>query len=90
MAERITIRDLDQDVRVEKTHLWASRKPSKRVLQAAFYQGLLAISRREGMLKTYELADRHFGWDAPPPAANDTQIADYMLERALSLNFSHM
>ena len=79
----LTIRDLDHDVQVETTHLWASRKPSKRVLQAAFYQGLLTISRRDGMLKTYELADRHFGWDTPPAAANDTEIAGYFLDRAL-------
>ena len=25
--------------------------------------GVLTVSRREGMLKTYELMDRHFGWD---------------------------
>ena len=79
----LTIRDLDHDVQIEKTHLWASRKPSKRVLQAAFYQGLLTISRREGMLKTYELTDRHFGWDARPPAASESEVAEYLLERAL-------
>ena len=79
----LTIRDLDQEVQIEKTHLWASRKPSKRVLQAAFYQGLLTISRRDGMLKTYELSDRHFGWDAPPTPASHAEIADYLLERAL-------
>ena len=35
----LTIRDIDDDVLVEKEHLWASRKPSKRALQLAFYTG---------------------------------------------------
>ena len=52
----------------EKEHLWASRKPSKRALQLAFYTGALTISERNGMLKTYELMARHFGWDTPPKA----------------------
>jgi uncharacterized protein len=29
----LTIRDIDDDVLVEKEHLWASRKPSKRALE---------------------------------------------------------
>ena len=53
----------------EKEHLWASRKPSKRALQLAFYSGTLTVSERNGMLKTYELMDRHFGWDKPPKPA---------------------
>ena len=35
----LTIRDIDDDVLVEKEHEWASRKPSKRALQLAFYGG---------------------------------------------------
>src|SRR5512141_614273 len=31
----LTIRDIDDDVLVDKEHLWASRKPSKRALQLA-------------------------------------------------------
>src|SRR5712675_3120405 len=62
----LTIRDIDDDVLVEKDHAWASRKPSKRALQLAFYRGLLTVSRREGMLKTYELMTRHFGFDRLP------------------------
>ena len=65
----LTIRDIDDDVLTEKEHLWASRKPSKRALQLAFYTGVLTISERNGMLKTYELMARHFGWDKPPKAA---------------------
>ncbi len=65
----LTIRDIDDDVLVEKDHEWASRKPSKRALQLAFYRGVLTVSRREGMLKTYELTTRHFGWDRLPKAA---------------------
>jgi len=56
----------DDDVLTDKDHPWASRKPSKRALQLAFYQGKLTISQRSGMLKTYELIGRHFGWDRPP------------------------
>ena len=41
----LTIRDIDDDVLVDKEHLWASRKPSKRALQLAFYTGVLTISR---------------------------------------------
>ena len=65
----LTIRDIEDDVLTEKEHLWASRKPSKRALQLAFYTGALTISERNGMLKTYELMTRHFGWDKPPKAA---------------------
>ena len=79
----ITIRDIDDDVLVEKTHPWASRKPSKRALQMAFFSGDLVISAREGMLKSYELFDRHFGWDARPKPAPQARVLDYLLERAL-------
>ena len=69
----LTIRDIEDDVLTEKEHLWASRKPSKRALQLAFYEGRLTISERNGMLKTYELMARHFGWDKPPKAASATE-----------------
>lgn len=64
----LTIRDIDDDVLMDKEHLWASRKPSKRALQFAFCTGTLTISARSGMLKTYELMERHFGWDKRPCA----------------------
>jgi hypothetical protein len=79
----LTIRDIDDDVLTEKEHLWASRKPSKRALQLAFYSGALAISERNGMLKTYDLIGRHFGWDKPPKAASAREISAYLLDRAL-------
>ena len=79
----LTIRDIEDDVLTEKEHLWASRKPSKRALQFAFYTGALTISERNGMLKTYELIDRHFGWDRPPKAASASEIAAYLLDRGL-------
>ncbi|AZO80018.1 MULTISPECIES: crosslink repair DNA glycosylase YcaQ family protein [unclassified Bosea (in: a-proteobacteria)] len=79
----LTIRDIDTDVLVEKTHLWASKKPSKGLLERAFYDGELAISSRSGMLKTYELLDRHFGWEKSPTPASERQIAAYKLDRAL-------
>jgi uncharacterized protein YcaQ len=79
----LTIRDIDDDVLVEKEHPWASRKPSKRALQLAFYRGIVTVSARAGMLKTYELTDRHFGWERPPKPATDRQILDYLLDRGL-------
>jgi uncharacterized protein len=79
----LTIRDIDDDVLVDKLHLWASRKPSKRALQLAFYSGVLTISARAGMLKTYELMQRHFGWDRPPKPASARDATNYLLDRAL-------
>jgi uncharacterized protein len=79
----LTIRDFDDDVLVEKEHPWASRKPSKRALQLAFYAGAVTISARSGMLKTYELTERHFGWDRRPRSASEREILDYRLDRAL-------
>ena len=79
----LTIRDIDDDVLVEKAHLWASRKPSKRALQLAFFRGVVTVSQRTGMLKTYELTNRHFGWDRPPKAASEPEIVSYLLDRAL-------
>ena len=79
----LTIRDIEDDVLVEKVHAWASRKPSKRALQLAFYEGRVTISERNGMLKTYELMERHFGWDRPPQPASAREITAYLLDRAL-------
>jgi uncharacterized protein len=79
----LTIRDIDDDVLVDKEHLWASRKPSKRALQLAFYSGMVTISERNGMLKTYELMQRHFGWDKPPKSASTKEVSTYLLDRAL-------
>ncbi|MEA2899788.1 MAG: uncharacterized protein QOJ84_5403 [Bradyrhizobium sp.] len=79
----LTIRDIDDDVLVDKEHLWASRKPSKRALQLAFYTGVVTISERNGMLKTYELMQRHFGWDKPPKPASRAELSNYLLDRAL-------
>lgn len=77
----ISIRDIEDDVLVEKDHEWASRKPSKKVLQRGFYSGKLVISERIGMLKKYELFDRHFS-ERPRPASAK-QILDYLLDRTL-------
>jgi hypothetical protein len=79
----LTIRDIEDDVLVEKVHAWASRKPSKRALQLAFYEGRVTISERNGMLKTYDLMDRHFGWDRLPKAASTREISGYLLDRGL-------
>src|SRR6185436_20212018 len=79
----LTIRDIEDDVLTEKEHLWQSRKPSKRALQLAFYTGEVTISERTGMLKTYDLMTRHFGWDKPPKPALSADITAYLLDRAL-------
>ncbi|MGB3289543.1 MAG: crosslink repair DNA glycosylase YcaQ family protein [Burkholderiaceae bacterium] len=79
----LSIRDIEDDELVDKDHAWASRKPSKRALQLAFYMGKLTVSERTGMLKKYELMDRHFHWDRPPRKASEKQVADYLLDRAL-------
>lgn len=82
-AGPLTIRDIEDDVLTEKEHLWQSRKPSKRALQLAFYTGAVTISERRGMLKTYELTTRHFGWDKLPKPASAREITAYVLDRAL-------
>src|SRR5262249_34748861 len=79
----LTIRDIEDDVLREKEHLWHSRKPSKFALQLAFYTGAVTISERTGMLKTYELMERHFGWDRLPKAASAGEATAYLLDRAL-------
>jgi uncharacterized protein YcaQ len=79
----ISIRDIDNDEQVEKDYAWGSRKPSKRALEVAFYRGLVTISQRAGMLKTYELLTRHFGWDRLPRAAIESETLNYLLDRAL-------
>jgi len=79
----LSIRDIEDDELVEKDHPWASRKPSKRALQLGFFTGQLTISERVGMLKTYDLMDRHFGWEQRPKPASERQILDYLLDRAL-------
>jgi uncharacterized protein len=79
----LTIRDIDDDVLTEKEHLWSSRKPSKRALQLAFYTGAVTVSERNGMLKTYDLTARHFGWDRLPKAASAAEETAYLLDRGL-------
>jgi uncharacterized protein len=82
-AGPLTIRDIEDDELKEKEHLWHSRKPSKFALQLAFYTGAVTISARNGMLKTYELMTRHFGWDKPPKPATSSEATAYLLDRAL-------
>ena len=78
----LSIRDIDEAL-IEKTHPWGSRKPSKRALRLGFFVGDLAVSKRTGMLKTYELSRRHFGWARRPRPVARAQSADYLLRRAL-------
>lgn len=79
----LTIRDIKDDVLVEKDWAWASRKPSKRALDMQFARGVVTVSGRAGIVKTYDLMGRHFGWERAPRAATERQIRVYELERAL-------
>src|SRR5450830_620329 len=79
----LSIRDIEDDVLVEKTHPWGSRKPSKKALRWGFFIGDLVISKRTGMIKTYELAGRHFGWQRRPQPLGELRFAQYLLRRAL-------
>ena len=79
----LSIRDIDDDVLEDKLHPWGSRKPSKRALTYGFFNGDLTISRREGIVKTYELAKRHFGWQRRPTGSKPAQFAQYLFDRAL-------
>ncbi len=79
----LSIRDIEDEVLVKKDHPWASTKPSKRALQLAFHSGDLVIAERVGMLKKYELTDRHFEWKKKPKAATEREILEYQLDRAL-------
>ena len=67
----------------KKTTCGRAASPSKRALQLAFYRGILTVSQRSGMLKTYELMTRHFGWDRLPKAASEREVANYLLDRTL-------
>jgi len=79
----LSIRDIDDDDLVDRHHPWASRKPSKRALECAFFKGVVTVSERRGMVKTYELIGRHFGWDAPPRLAPEREIVAHRLDCAL-------
>jgi len=62
----LTIRDIDDDVLTEKQHLWPAASRRNGRCKLAFYTGVLTVSERNGMLKTYELMARHFGWTSRP------------------------
>ncbi len=79
----LTIRDIEDEILIEKTELWASRKPSKKALELALWNGILTVSRRDGMVKTYDLAHRHFGWDSPPQPVSETRRLDHLIDVAL-------
>lgn len=80
----VSIRDIVDDVLVEKNHLWASRKPSKKALEYGFHTGKFTVSERIGMLKKYDLAQDHFQWKQKPKAATRKQEMAYLLQRALN------
>jgi uncharacterized protein YcaQ len=43
----------------------------------------VTVSRRTGIVKTYELINRHFGWKRLPGAATERETLDYLLDRTL-------
>ena len=45
--------------------------------------GLLTVSARAGMVKTYELMDRHFGWPPRPRPPGEARTLDHLLDRSL-------
>lgn len=79
----ISIRDVTDDVLVEKDHEWSSKKPSKKVLQLLFNRGELAISERQGMLKKYELSERHFENLEDMQIPTEDEVLNYKLDREL-------
>ncbi len=81
----ISIRDIGDDILVEKDHEWASRKPSKKALQLGFNGGQFVVSERLGMLKKYDLTTRHFDYEntEKPIAASEDEVRNYVLDRAL-------
>jgi len=78
----LSIRQIEE-AKKAKDHEWASTKPSKRALEHLFYSGRLVVSRREDMLKHYELIERHFNWSGRPAASSLGEEAAYRLDRAL-------
>src|SRR5260221_12404770 len=52
-------------------------------MQLAFYRGVVTVSQRTGMMKSYELMSRHFGWERPPKPASEREVLSYLLDRAL-------
>ena len=70
----LTIRDIDDDVLVEKDH--AGRAASRRSARCSSpsTSGVLTDQpSATGMLKTYELMDRHFGWDTRAEAGHRSE-----------------
>ena len=79
----VTMRDMDDSIEGKKNDWWISAKPSKKVLQFGFYSGKLTISERIGMLKKYELFDRHFNFQKKLAIPNETARINYLIDRSL-------
>ncbi|MGZ3726733.1 MAG: DNA glycosylase AlkZ-like family protein, partial [Pseudobdellovibrio sp.] len=79
----LSVRDIKDDNLKEKEHEWDSRKPSKRALQLGFHRGDIVVAKREGMLKIYDLASRHFGWENKPEAVIENEYFNYLIDRSL-------
>ncbi|MFN3453552.1 MAG: winged helix-turn-helix domain-containing protein [Pseudobdellovibrio sp.] len=77
------IRDIKDDVKIEKTHLWGTSKPSKKALEFGFYKGDFTVSERNGIIKQYDLSQRHFNWKTKPKPATEIEYGEYILNRAL-------
>lgn len=79
----ISIRDIKDDLLIEKTHAWGSSKPSKKALELGFLKGDFVIAERDGILKKYDLTGRHFDWKTKPKMATEAEYCNYLLERSL-------
>ena len=66
-----------------KNDWWTSKKPSKKVLQFGFYAGKLVISERIGMLKQFDLFERHFDFLKDLEPTTQTDRLNYLLDRSL-------
>lgn len=64
----------------EKPTGWWDWHPSKAALEYLWRSGELAISRRQGFRKYYDLTERVLGWPDPPPEA---ETLDWLMAGAL-------
>ncbi len=79
----LSIRDIDDDVLREKDQ----RMGQPQAIKAAHYSLLfmkarLPCRRATGMLKTYDLLLRHFGWDKLPTATTQAETTACFVDRA--------
>lgn len=80
----LTIRDMDDTIPGKKNDWWDSNKPSKKILQFGFHAGEFAISKRIGIVKEYELFNRHFKDHTDRKAVKESERMQFLINRAFS------